>query len=116
MARVPRDARDLALRIDALGVTLASLTDELRARFELEESAAGVVVVDVAVAGPAADNGLRVGDVITEIGQERVSEPAEIARKVEQAQAAGRSSVLLLVEQGGRRGQPAFMALRIAKN
>jgi serine protease Do len=104
------------MRIDALGVTLAALTDELRTRFELGESVAGVVVVDVAPEGPAGDNGLRVGDVVTEVGQERVTSPAEIARKVEQAKSAGRSSVLLLVEQGGRRGQPAFMALRIAKD
>ncbi|MDA0704398.1 MAG: DegQ family serine endoprotease [Proteobacteria bacterium] len=104
------------MRIDALGVTLAALTDELRTRFELGDSAAGVVVVDVAPEGPAAENGLRVGDVVTEVGQERVTSPSEIARKVEQAKAAGRSSVLLLVEQGGRRGQPAFMALRIAKD
>jgi serine protease Do len=102
-------------RIDALGLTVASLTDELRTRFELGDSATGVVVVDVAPEGPAVDNGLRVGDVITEVGQERVANPAEVAHKVEQAQAAGRSSVLLLVEQGGRRGQPAFMALRIAR-
>lgn len=103
------------MRIEALGITLAALTDELRARFDLDNSAAGVVVLEVAADGPAADNGLRPGDLITEIGQEKVSAPSEVARKVEQAQSAGRSSVLLLVEQGGRRGQPAFMALRIAK-
>ena len=54
--------------------------------------------------------GLRPGDLIMEVSQERVTAPADVAAKVSEAQALGRPSVLLLVN---RSSQLRFVALRI---
>ena len=117
VAALPSDGggEDLAeeTTLDELGLSLATITDELRDRYELPADTTGVVVTGVMQDSPAAEKGITAGDVIIEIGQERVMSPSQIGAKVAEAQSAGRRSVLLLVEQGGRRGQPAFMALRI---
>ena len=96
-----------------LGVTLSSISPELMEKFELREDASGVVVTGVAANSAAAEKGINPGDVILEVSQEKVINPAQVAAKVLEAQEAGRKSILLLVDQGGRQGQPAFMALRI---
>ncbi len=96
--------------IDELGVTVAAIDPQLRDRFELGEDAKGLVVTEVNPDGPAAEQGLRPGETIVEIGQENVSTPAELAEKVKTAKEQGRKSVLLLVEgEGGLR----FVAIRL---
>ena len=69
-----------------------------------------MVVTEVEAGGAAAEKGLRVGDVIVEIGQEKVTKPGDVAAKIKAAKSAGQKSVLLFVEgQGGMR----FIALRV---
>ncbi len=96
--------------IGPLGVTVATLTDELRQRFELSEDAKGVVVVDVAEGSPAGSENLRPGDIIVEVGQEEVNSPPEVAAKVNQAKEENKRSVLLLID---RKGDLMFVALRL---
>jgi len=68
--------------------------------------------VEVDENGPAAEKGIRPGDVIVEVSQEEVVTPSKVAEKIKDAIKADRKSVLLLLEgQGGLR----FVALRIAK-
>ena len=99
--------------IDDLGITLATLTDRLREQFKLEEKAKGVLITKVDSDGPAAEKGIRVGDMIVEIGQEEVSTPKQVDSKVKAAKKQGRKSVLLLLEgQSGLR----FVAIRIQKS
>ena len=95
--------------VESLGMTVASLTDELRQRFELGEDARGVVVVEVDEGGPAGDESLRPGDVIVEVSQEEVTTPAEVEAKVEQARQEDKRSVLLLID---RQSDLRFVALR----
>jgi len=97
--------------IDPLGVTVATITDELRTRFELPEGSKGVVILEVAEGGAASKESLRPGDVIVEVGQEEVNSPPEIAAKVNQAQQEDKKSVLLLID---RQGDLRFVALRFA--
>ena len=97
--------------IDELGVTVAAIDPQLRDRYDLGEDAKGLVVTNVNPDGPAAEQGLRTGETIVEIGQENVATPAQLAQKVKAAKEAGRKSVLLLVEgEGGMR----FVAIRLA--
>jgi serine protease Do len=96
-------------QIDPLGVTVATITDELRARYELGEAVSGVVIVEVRDGGPAGAESLRAGDVIVEVGQEEVSSPPEVTAKVNQAQQEDKKSVLLLID---RQGDLRFVALR----
>ncbi len=62
--------------------------------------------------GPAAEKGIRPGDIIVEISQQEVTGPTDIQKMVAEAKKAGRKSVLLLLE--GKSGL-RFVAIRIAK-
>ena len=96
--------------VKSLGLSVADLTPELRERYQLADDSAGVVVTDIDKAGPAAEKGMRAGDVITEVAQESVKTPADVVKKVDAATKAGRKSVLLLVD---RQGDLRFYALKI---
>ena len=100
-------------KIESLGMGLATLSSELRERFELGEDVQGVVVTDVDDASEAASKGVRPGDVIVEVGQEEVRSPADVETRVRNAQKAGRKSVLVLLE---RAGELRFVAIRIGES
>lgn len=87
--------------LDSLGVTLSALTDALKKQYSLADDQKGVVVTAVTGGSPAAEKGLKPGDVIVEVGQAEVAAPADVAKKVTEARDGGRKSVLLLVESGG---------------
>ena len=88
-------------KVDALGVSLAPLTPELRDQYDIGAEVKGVVITAVEDSGNAADKGLRPGDVIVEVNQEEVASPDQAADKIEQAKKQKRKSVLLLVERAG---------------
>ena len=67
-----------------LGVTVTPLTSQLAEYFGVKE---GALVTAVESGGPAADAGLRAGDVITAIGGRTVSTAADVSREVRRAQA-----------------------------
>lgn len=96
--------------IDSLGMTLATLNDDLRLEHGIQDDAIGVLVTSVEEEGPAAEKGLRQGDLIMEVSQEEVRSPAQVAAQVTVAQEADRRSVLLLVN---RNGELRFVAVRI---
>ncbi|MEL0112014.1 MAG: PDZ domain-containing protein, partial [Rickettsiales bacterium] len=95
-----------------LGLKLAPFSKALAKQFELDEDGEGVVVTDVERDSSAREKGLRPGTLIVEVNQEKVTSPAEVAAKINEAKDAGRRSVLLLVDQGG---DLRFVALRIKK-
>jgi serine protease Do len=86
-----------------LGLALAPLTDEARARLRLDAQARGAVVVGVTPDSPAAAQDLRPGDIIEMIGQQAVSGPQEVADAVAEAAGRERKAVLLLVRRGDDR-------------
>ena len=73
-------------------------TDENRDRFQLQADQKGVLITDVASGSPAAEKGLKPGDVIVEVQQEEVKTPADITERVERFRKANRRSVLMLVQ------------------
>ncbi len=98
--------------VDGLGLKVSAIDAAARERFKLDEKASGVVVTEVDAEGPAAEKGLQPGDRIIQVSQADVSNPADVSRKVDEAKAQGRKSVLLRVESGqGLR----FVAIRIDK-
>ncbi len=107
---VSAPAVDGPAELETLGMTLAPLDDELRGRLGLQASDEGLVVLNVDPASDAFTKGVREGDLITEAGQQRVSRLADFDARVEEARAAGRLSVLLLVRRGG---DPRFVAVSI---
>ncbi len=95
---------------DILGVTVSSLTDELRAELGLSDSLEGLAVTDVVEDSEAFEKGLRPGDIITEAGQQKVGSVADLEERIASATDAGRKSLLLLVRRGG---DPRFVALSL---
>ncbi len=107
------EKKSKAQTVKALGLKLSSLNSKLKEKFSLDKDAKGVVVMKVVENGPAAQKGIRPGDLIVEISQQEASSPEFIEEKVADAKKAGRKSVLLLLEgQSGLR----FVAIRIAKS
>jgi serine protease Do len=101
--------------ITVLGMTVTSLTDELRAKYAIDAGVKGAVVTEVAPDGAAADKRLSAGDVITEAGEKEVAGAADIKTRVEEAEKAGKNSVLLLVAKGGKQSEMRFIALRLKR-
>ena len=99
--------------IDDLGVSVTSITDEMRQQFNLPNELQGVVITAVEPNSAAAEKSLRPGDVIVEVSQEEVKTPGQIAEKIREARDADRSSVLLKINRNGDR---RFVAVRINKS
>ena len=87
--------------LEALGLTLSAMSDELREEHSLGEAIKGVVVAAVTPDSPAAEKGIREGDVIVEVSQEEVGTPGDVIAKVRKVQDSNRKSVLLLVQSAG---------------
>ncbi len=105
----PPPAATADATVEALGITIAEVTPELKTQLNLAEDAKGVVITNVAEGSPAAEESLKPGDLIVEVGQEEVGSPPEIMAKVDQAKSEGKKSILLLVD---RQGDLRFVALR----
>ena len=95
---------------NVLGLTLSTLTDELREQLGVAEGQNGLAVTDVDETSEAFEKGLRAGDVITEAGQQSVASIADFETRLEEVRAAGRKSLLLLVR---RAGDPRFVAISL---
>src|SRR6478672_7193505 len=95
----------------ALGLDLAALSKELRARYKIKDSVKGVVVTNVDANSDAAEKRLSAGDVIVEVAQEAVSSGADIQKRVDQLKKDGKKSVLLLVSNAD--GELRFVALSV---
>jgi serine protease Do len=103
----PQDRGGRPVELPGLGLRVSSITQELRERFSLSADAKGVVVVEVAPNSPAAERGIRAGDVVVEVQQEAVATPAELQERIDRARQAGRRNVLMLIEgQQGLRWVP----------
>jgi serine protease Do len=100
VASVAPDRATKETELSGLGLTLAPLTPEARERFQIGAEQKGVLITGVQDGTPAADKGLKPGDVIVEVQQEEVKSPAEVQDRVEKVRRANRRSVLMLVQTG----------------
>ncbi len=93
----------------ALGLSIAPLGSETRRTFGIpDEVENGVVVTEVENDSPAAEKGIRPGDVIVSIENEPASGPEDVVSRIERAQKEKRRAILLLVN---RDGQERFVAV-----
>ncbi len=101
--------------VTVLGMTVSSMTDELRKKYTIDTEIKGAVITEVAPDGAAAEKKLEPGDVITEAGEKEVTGAADIKARAEEAEKAGKNSVLLLVAKGGKQAEMRFIALKLKK-
>ena len=99
LTRGPLRVRRSANEGGKLGVAVEPLTPELAARMELQRGARGLVVTSVDPEGPAADAGLRRGDLIQEVNRQPVSTREELRAALARS---GARPVLLLVTRDGQ--------------
>ncbi len=92
-----------------LGMTLKSLADVDRAAEEIAETVKGVYVSEVAAGSSAQDRGIKVGEIIVEVGQEAVETPDDIRRRVAEITKDGKKLALLMVST--KTGDIRFAAL-----
>lgn len=91
-----------------LGLTITPLTDDLRTELGADNSVEGLAVTEVDEMSEAFEKGLRVGDIITEAGQQPILSITDLEDRITEAKDGGRKSLLLLVR---RAGDPRFVAL-----
>ena len=101
--------------VTTLGMTVSSISEELRTKFKIDAKLQGVVVTEVAQEGAAAEKGVEVGDVIVEAGGKAVAGAADISTAIEAAEKAGKGTVLLLTAKAGQAGDTRFIALKLKK-
>jgi len=90
-----------------LGMSVEEITPELAKNYGLTETT-GVVVVQVDEGTPAAEAGLRAGDVILEIDQDPVEDVRGFSRKLEDYEKG--DTILFLVR---RQGATLFLTLKV---
>ena len=95
-----------------LGAKLAALTAKNRQQYGIGADVQGVVVIEVDADGPAADQGLRPGDVIQEISQSKVEAPKDVDALTDAAREAKQAAVLMLVN---RAGDQIFIAVKLGQ-
>jgi serine protease Do len=103
------EARDMAPEKALIGLRLAPLTGELRQKHGIDQKVTGVVVTEVDPQSPAAQKGVKVGDVIVEAAQEQVASVEDVAKSVEKVRKSGRKAVLLRLEDA--KGDLRFVAV-----
>jgi Do/DeqQ family serine protease len=81
-----------------LGLSAQPVSPALVQRFKLEGVTQGLVITEVAPAGPAAEAGLQPGDVIEEVNRQPVRTVAELQAALK---GVGTRPALLLVNRGG---------------
>jgi serine protease Do len=94
-----KPAGEKPTEISGLGLKLAPITQELKDKFSLGADQKGVVITDVSPKGPAAERGLKPGDVVVEVQQGEVSTPADVQQKVDSVRKESRKSVLMLIQR-----------------
>ncbi len=82
-----------------LGLGLAALDQTHIEKYGLEDTDSGVVIVDIDPQSPAAQRGLREGDLIKQVGTQKVSKPDDVFTVIRQLKEEEKESVLLLVQK-----------------
>jgi serine protease Do len=116
LASVDPSARPEATQptdISGLGLKVAPVNQGLKDKFQLGADQKGVVITDVAPNTPAAERGLKPGDVIMEVQQGEVGSPADIQKQVDAARKADRKFLLMLIQ---REGGVQYVPLPLSKS
>ncbi|MER8409639.1 PDZ domain-containing protein [Mesorhizobium sp. M1307] len=90
-----------------LGLSLSPIPDEARQQLGLQPGTTGVFIQEVAPNSPAAENGLRPGDVIVSANNRDVAQPSDIQEEWARSRQQHKPILLRI----NRQGQSLFIAL-----
>ena len=94
-----------------IGVQLASIDGEQRAKFGIDPDVDGVVVVQVEPGSTADEAGLRPGDVIISVGNQSVESPKHVVESIRAAASDDKEHLLMLI---GRGADQRFLAVALS--
>lgn len=94
----------------SLGLGLSAITDDLRKKYKIKRGTKGIVVVSVERDSPAGDRGIQPGDVILELQNEVLTNPADLQKRLDALKKGGKKSALLLIV---RANEQRFVPLTI---
>ncbi|MGH0031762.1 MAG: DegQ family serine endoprotease [Myxococcota bacterium] len=109
LARAGEEEEPEEARAEAYGMRIQNLTEELAEQLGLDDASEGVVVTQVQRGSPAAEAGLRRGDVILEVDRKPVGD----VKSFEERLGAAKKGALLLVRRGDN---TLFMAMQKAED
>jgi len=88
----PRDVRNLTGRHPLVGAKVANLSPAVAEELGVDDEGPGVVVLDVAPDTPAARLGLKRGDFVVGLNNEKVTSVAALAKALDRSQGGWRLS------------------------
>ena len=88
----PRDARDLTGRHPLVGAKVANLSPAVAEELGVDDEGPGVAVIDVTPGTPAARLGLKRGDIVIGLNNEKVTSVAALAKALDRSKGAWRLS------------------------
>jgi len=91
------------------GMTLAVLDEEQRKSFGIAESVEGVVITAVEPNSPAAQKGLKAGEVVVEVAQDFVENPEDVVKRINMLKSEGRRNAHVMIADPA--GNLRFVAL-----
>lgn len=93
------------------GMTLESLSERQRNRYDLDEDEAGVVVTRVKRGSAADEKGIRAGMLVVKVSGNRVQEPEDVLKRVKALKDKDRPVALFLMKSA--RGDGRFVSFRL---
>jgi serine protease Do len=97
----PEDKPEISSERATLGMLLEPISEALRLRLGLDEDAKGVLVTGVVPDSPAARQGIKAGDIISEFDKKPVKSPDDVAQRVTETKKDGRASALVRINRSG---------------
>lgn len=94
-----------------LGLSIAPMSGELRAKYKIDSEVNGVVITDVDPNSDAGRKNIAEGNVIVEVKGAKVTSPDQVAKEVEATKKSKRKSVLLLIADA--KGDLRFVAVSV---
>jgi serine protease Do len=104
-------AEDKSVVQKALGLSLATMSDDLRKKYKIKDAVKGVVITAVEANSAAAERRLNAGDVIVKVTDEAVVNAADVQKRIDQLKKDGKKTALLLVANA--EGDVRFVALTL---
>ncbi len=98
-------------KVEELGLTVSPITDVLRKRLDVKKGVNGVLVTAMTPDSVAGDQGVLVGDVISEAAQQEVKSAKDLIERARQAKKDNKPLLLLV----NRKDELQFIAITLAK-